>query len=79
MRRRDLLGFVPVSAAHGIAGSPVAWGQVPQHHIAFVHSAIPATEGSLTYWIRRFIGELRALGYGEDARAHNPAISPRAL
>jgi ABC-type uncharacterized transport system substrate-binding protein len=66
MRRRDFIGgFGAVSAAFPFA----ARAQLhKQHHIAFVHSGIPAdqlTEATGPFWVRRFYETLRGLGHSE--------------
>jgi putative tryptophan/tyrosine transport system substrate-binding protein len=56
MQRRDFTMLLAVAA---VAWPFVAQGQQPrkQHHIAFVHSGIPAdqlTEKAGPFWVRRF-------------------------
>ena len=66
MRRRDFVASIGVA----IAASPSALAQrgSKQLRIAFVHSGIPAadlTESAGPFWVRRFLQELRRLGYVE--------------
>ena len=66
MRRRDFVASIGVA----IAASPSALAQrgSKQLRIAFVHSGIPAadlTESAGPFWVRRFLQELRRLGYIE--------------
>ncbi len=64
MQRRDFTMLLAVAA---VAWPFVAQGQRPrkQHHIAVVHSGIPAdqlTEKAGPFWVRRFYETLRGLG-----------------
>ena len=66
MRRREFIAFIGVA----IAASPSALAQrgSKQLRIALVHSGIPAadlTESAGPFWVRRFLQELRRLGYVE--------------
>jgi putative tryptophan/tyrosine transport system substrate-binding protein len=66
MRRREFVASIGVA----IAASPSALAQrgSKQLRIAFVHSGIPAadlTESAGPFWVRRFLQELRRLGYVE--------------
>ena len=66
MRRREVIAFIGVA----IAASPSALAQrgSKQLRIALVHSGIRAadlTESAGPFWVRRFLEELRRLGYVE--------------
>src|SRR5215218_9954274 len=66
MRRREFVASIGAA----IAGSLSALAQrgSKQHRIALVHSGIPAadlTESAGPFWVRRFLQELRRLGYVE--------------
>ena len=66
MRRREVIAFIGVA----IAASPFALAQrgSKQLRLALVHSGIPAadlTESAGPFWVRRFLQELRRLGYVE--------------
>src|SRR5829696_3840852 len=66
MRRREVIASIGLV----IAASPCALAQrgSKQLRIALVHSGIPAadlTESARPFWVRRFLQELRRLGYVE--------------
>ena len=69
MRRRDVIA----SIAAAILASPSALAQRGSKlRIALVHSGIPAaelTESAGPFWVRRFLKELRRLGYVEGENA----------
>jgi putative ABC transport system substrate-binding protein len=67
MRRRE---FITLSGGVAATWPLAGWAQQAkrQHHIAFVHSGIPAgqlTEPAGPFWVRRFYQALRGLGYAE--------------
>ena len=78
MRRREFVASIGVA----IAASPSALAQrgSKQLRIAFVHSGIPAadlTESAGPFWVRRFLQELRRLGYVEGENRGRAALFGR--
>src|SRR5215207_5568892 len=64
MRRREFIGLIGVATA--VSTSALAQRGSKQLRIALVHSAIPTaelTESAGPLWVRRFLQELRRLGY----------------